>query len=42
MKLVSKSCEIFNIQIFLMVLGYSRLKYFELTLDKTQDTLERL
>ncbi len=41
MKLVSKSGEIFKIQIFLMILGYSRLKYFELTLDKTQDTLER-
>ena len=41
MKLVSRLGEIFNIQIFLMVLGYSRLKYFELTLDKTQDTLER-
>ena len=39
LKLVSKSGEIFTINIFLMLLGYSRKKYIELTLDRNQDTL---
>lgn len=39
MTLVSKSGEIFTINIFLTLLGYSRLKYLELTLDRNQDTL---
>lgn len=38
-KIVSKTGKIFEINIFLMVLGFSRYKYIELTLDKTQDTL---
>lgn len=37
--LVSKDGEIFTINIFLMLLGYSRKKYIELTLDRNQDTL---
>lgn len=39
--LISKNGEIFTINIFLSILGYSRLKYIELTLDKTQPTLFR-
>lgn len=39
MKLVSKQGEIFEINIFLVILGYSRLKYIELTLDKKQTTV---
>jgi len=39
MTLYSKSGETFTINIFLTLLGYSRLKYIELTLDKSQDTL---
>jgi len=39
MKLVSRHGEIFEIDIFLMVLGYSRLKYIELTINKNQDSL---
>lgn len=38
-KLVSKNGEIFEVNIFLYVLGYSRFKYLEVTLDKKQDTL---
>ena len=38
-RIVSKNGEIFVINIFLMILGFSRYKYIELTLDKTQDTL---
>ena len=41
MKLYSKHGEEFVINIFLTLLGYSRLKYIELTLDKSQDTLEK-
>ena len=37
--LVSKDGKIFTINIFLMLLGYSRKKYIELTLDRSQDTL---
>jgi transposase len=38
-KMVSRSGEAFEVQIFLMVLGYSRLKFLRLTVDKTQKTL---
>lgn len=38
-KIVNKNGETFVINIFLMVLGFSRYKYIELTLDKTQNTL---
>ena len=37
--LVSRQGEIFEVNIFLMVLGYSRLKYLKLTTDRTQKTL---
>jgi len=37
--LVSKYGEVFTINIFLAILGYSRLKYIELTFDKSQPTL---
>jgi len=39
MRLVSREGEVFEINIFLMILGYSRLKYLELTLDRGQNTL---
>lgn len=39
MKLISKHGEIYTIDIFLMVLGYSRMKYIGLTINKAQDTL---
>lgn len=38
-KMVSKHGEIFEVNIFLMVLGYSRMKFVKLTSDKTQKTL---
>lgn len=38
-KIVNRAGKEFEINIFLMILGYSRYKYIELTLDKTQDTL---
>ena len=38
-KIINKDGKEFEINIFLMILGYSRYKYVELTLDKTQDTL---
>lgn len=38
-KIVNKNGEEFVINIFLMILGFSRYKYIELTLDRTQDTL---
>lgn len=38
-KLINKDGKEFEIQIFLIILGFSRYKYIELTLDKTQDTL---
>lgn len=37
--MISKNSEIFEVNIFLMVLGYSRLKYLKLTTDRTQETL---
>jgi len=36
----SKYGEVFEFNIFLTILGYSRYKYIELTLDRTQKTLE--
>lgn len=39
MKLISRNGELFTIDIFLIVMGYSRLKYIELTINKNQDTL---
>lgn len=39
LKMVSKNGEIFEVDIFLMVLGYSRMKFVKLTSDKTQKTL---
>lgn len=39
MKLVSREGECYEINIFLMILGYSRTKYLALTLDRNQDTL---
>ena len=39
LKMISKKGEVFEINIFLMILGYSRTKYFELTIDKSQETL---
>ena len=38
-RIINKEGKEFEINIFLMILGYSRYKYIELTLDKTQDTL---
>lgn len=40
-QLISKYGEIFEFNIFLYILGYSRSKYIEITLDKKQDTLFR-
>jgi transposase len=39
LKLISRQKEIFEVNIFLMILGYSRLKYLKLTVDRTQRTL---
>ncbi len=39
MTLVSRSHEEFTVNIFLYVLSYSKLKYIELTVDRTQPTL---
>lgn len=39
LSLVNKNGEMLVINIFLSILGYSRLKYIELTLDKQQPTL---
>lgn len=39
MSLLSRNGEVFTINIFCMVLGYSRVKYWKLTLDRNQDTL---
>lgn len=39
MKIMSRHGEIFEINIFLMLLGYSRTKYIELTIDRNQETL---
>lgn len=41
MTIVNKNGEIFKINIFLTVLGYSRLKFIEFTSDRTQETLFR-
>ena len=40
-KMESKHGELYTINLFLIVLGYSRKKYWELTLDRSQDTLIR-
>lgn len=40
-RITSRNGELFDINIFLMVLGYSRLKYIGLTLDRNQDTLKQ-
>lgn len=39
LKMISKHGELFEVNIFLMVLGYSRIKFVKLTSDKTQKTL---
>lgn len=39
MKLLNRHGEMFEINIFLMLLGYSRTKYIELTIDRNQETL---
>ena len=39
MKLVNRAGEEFKVNIFLMVLGYSRLKFIKITTDRTQPTL---
>lgn len=39
--MVSRHGEIFSVNIFLMVLGYSRVKFLSLTIDRNQDTLFR-
>ena len=38
-KMVNKKGEVFDVNIFLIVLGYSRLKFVKLTSNKTQKTL---
>ncbi len=38
-KMVSRNGDIFEINIFLYILGYSRIKYFEITENKNQKTL---
>jgi len=37
--MISKYGEVFKVNIFLMVLGYSRMKYLRLTTNRNQDTL---
>lgn len=39
LSMISKQGEVFKVNIFLMVLGYSRIKYLELTTDREQKTL---
>lgn len=39
MHLINRFGEVFEINIFLMILGYSRYKYIELTSDRSQNTL---
>lgn len=39
LSMVNREKEVFTVNIFLMVLGYSRKKYLKLTSDKTQKTL---
>lgn len=41
LKLVNKFGEVISCNIFLYVLGYSRIKYLELTFDRSQTTLFR-
>ena len=38
-KMINRQGEVFEVNIFLMLLGYSRTKYMELTVDRNQDTL---
>ncbi|EAD9730347.1 IS21 family transposase, partial [Listeria monocytogenes] len=38
-KMVSRDGEVFYFNIFLYILGYSRMKYLELTFDRTQPTV---
>lgn len=38
-KMVSKHGEVFYFNIFLYILGYSRMKYLEVTFDRTQSTV---
>ena len=37
--MISKHGDVFKVNIFLMVLGYSRMKFLHLTTDRTQATL---
>lgn len=37
--MISKNGEVFKVNIFLMVMGYSRMKYLKLTMDRNQKTL---
>lgn len=39
LELTSKYGEVFKVNIFLSILGYSRFKYIELTFDRSQNTL---
>ena len=39
LKMISKHGKLFEVNIFLMVLGYSRIKFVKLTSDKSQKTL---
>ncbi|WP_231432901.1 hypothetical protein [Enterococcus faecalis] len=41
LKLVNKFGKVISCNIFLYVLGYSRIKYLELTFDRSQTTLFR-
>lgn len=41
LRLVNRKGDEFKVNIFLMVLGYSRYKYIELTTDRSQNTLFR-
>lgn len=41
LRLINKYGEVFTVDIFLAILGYSRLKFIKLTTDKTQKTLFR-
>lgn len=41
MKLTNKSGDIISVNFFIVVLGYSRYKYIELTSDRAQETLLR-
>ncbi len=39
LKMTARNGEIFTVNIFLYVLGYSRMKYLQLTTDRSQPTL---